>query len=133
VTERILSVVERRATPRVGVGDLPTDLSGRVRPGQSVRVIDLSCRGALLESNRRLLPGSRVDVHFECCRFRHLTRATVIRCYVGLLLPNGVVFRAAIEFDRHLEQWRVVPEPLPVNWHRTQAVGQGWSIVHTGR
>jgi hypothetical protein len=97
-----------------------------------VRVIDLSCRGALVESSRRLFPGSRVDVHLECGRFRHRTRATVVRCYVGLLLPNGVLFRAAIEFDRHLERWLVAPEPAAVDWRRGQPPAQGWSSVHTG-
>jgi hypothetical protein len=133
VTLEVLSVVDRRGALRFHQGELPVDLRGRVRPGQSVRVINLSPRGALLESSRRLLPGSRIDVHLECCHFQHVTRATVIRCYVGVLLPHAVLFRAAIEFDRRLERWQVVPDPVPLGQQGHQPAGHGWTTVQTGQ
>lgn len=103
---------DRRLVSRVARSGLPADLSGRIRPGYAMRIVDLSARGALLESSRRLLPGSRVDVLIECGAFRHHTRATVVRCHVGVLLPHTIVFRAAIEFDRQLERWCAEPEPV---------------------
>lgn len=129
----LLSVVDRRGALRFQQGDLPDDLRGRVKPGQSVRVINLSPRGALLESSRRLLPGSRIDVHLECCHFQHVTRATVVRCYVGLLLPHAVLFRAAIEFDRRLERWQLVPERRPLGPYGHQPAAHGWTTAHTGQ
>jgi hypothetical protein len=143
MTPAIMPVVERRAAPRSDKADLPDDLCGRVRPGHAIRVIDLSLRGALVESSRRLLPGSRVEVLLECCEFRHVTRARVVRCYVGVLLPHAVRFRAAIEFDRDLERWRTVGEPLTLDvvdsegsiavvWsHSVQAHGR--STAQSGR
>lgn len=129
----LLSVVDRRGALRFQQGDLPDDLRGRVKPGQSVRVINLSPRGALLESSRRLLPGSRIDVHLECCHFQHVTRATVVRCYIGLLLPHAVLFRAAIEFDRRLERWQLVPERRPLGLCGHQPAAHGWTTAQTGQ
>jgi hypothetical protein len=105
MTPRFSGHLERRLASRMHRAELPPDLCGRIKPGQAIRVMDLSARGALLESPRRMLPGTSVEVLLECCDFRHLTRATVVRCHVGALLPHAVLFRAAIEFDRRLERW----------------------------
>ena len=54
--------LERRAVPRIR----PTGGDGleqiRLRPGRVARVVDLSSRGALIETDWRLLPGIRVEL-----------------------------------------------------------------------
>ena len=56
---------ERRASPRTtALGDTGMDRA-RLRPGRSARIVDLSSVGALIETDWRLLPGMRVELHHE--------------------------------------------------------------------
>lgn len=99
-----MSVVaeERRRSPRLAARELPEELTGRIRPGHQVRVVDVSRSGVLIDSARRLLPGTHVEVHLECGDDRHASRARVIRCGVSHLDAQVVVYRAALAFEREL-------------------------------
>ena len=55
---------ERRATPRISaLGSSGMDRA-RLRPGRMAHVVDLSAGGALIETDWRLLPGTRVELQF---------------------------------------------------------------------
>jgi PilZ domain len=81
----------------------------RVRPDQRARVIDASVSGALLETQYRLLPGRRVELHMETSGKEQVTvSGQVVRCAVARVHATFVCYRGAIAFERHLP-WFVEP------------------------
>jgi hypothetical protein len=78
-------------------------VAARLRPGYDVSVIDVSAGGALIESARRLLPNSRVELHLQSERgVAECVRGHVVRCFVSRLRPDAVRYRGAIAFDHRL-------------------------------
>jgi len=73
--------------------------SARIRPGHPAIVIDVSEGGALIETSKRLFPGSIVDVQFNTIQQQSAVRARVLRCSVTELQPHAVSYRAAISFE----------------------------------
>ena len=74
----------------------------RVRPGLDVRLVDVSEAGALVETDRRLLPGQPIELQLETPRHRAAVRGRVVRCAVSRLRSTAICYRGAISFDRHL-------------------------------
>src|SRR6187455_228617 len=71
----------------------------RVRPGHRLVVVDVSSRGALVEGQRPLRPGSRVEVQLESETRGSMVAASVTRCLVSAIDPEGgVTYRAALSF-----------------------------------
>jgi len=91
---------DRRGSARLIPPEWPIDLSARIRPGHGVRVMNLSPRGALVESRQRLAPGRTVELQLEAAGARHATRARVVRCYVSAVAADIVMFRGALAFER---------------------------------
>ena len=92
---------ERRRTPRRGATDHGV-VAAKIRPGHHVTLIDLSTGGALLEGERRLLPGTAVELQIHG-KERHATlRGCVVRCTVVRVRAASVCYRGAIAFDRDL-------------------------------
>jgi hypothetical protein len=77
-------------------------LSTRIKPGHHAKLVDVSAGGALIETNRRLLPGSSVELHMETEKSQTSVRGRVVRCAVVRVRPASVCYRGAISFDRHL-------------------------------
>jgi hypothetical protein len=75
-----------------------------VRPGTSVRLVDVSRSGVLLESATRLPVDVRTELQLTACdtRERVLVVGRIRRCSVAAL--NPVRFKAAMEFDEVLPQ-----------------------------
>ncbi|HEY7289057.1 MAG TPA: PilZ domain-containing protein [Vicinamibacterales bacterium] len=90
VAERVESVSEHRIQ-RV-----------RIRPGDGASVINASSGGVLLETHRRLLPGSVVELHVETDHQRGSMRGRVTRCAVVHVGPACMSYRGAIAFEKHL-------------------------------
>ncbi len=112
---------DRRRHPRLTPIEWGGSVQGRIRPGHDVVMIDLSLGGALVETSRRLTPGAAAEVQLDALGGRHATRASVVRSYVYALLPDIVLFRTALMFER----------PLP--WLREEAmVGAGAAAQHAG-
>jgi len=76
--------------------------SARIRPGHGAIVINVSAAGVLLETMRRLLPGSVVEVQMETETDRTIVRGRVLRCAVSQLRAAGIAYRGAVLFDHHL-------------------------------
>jgi hypothetical protein len=92
---------ERRKAPRHSAEQHGV-ARARIRPGHHVKVIDLSPVGAFVETDRRLLPGTSVDLHVQSDH-RHATmRGRVVRCSVVRVRAASMCYRGAIAFDRHL-------------------------------
>ena len=93
----------------------------RVRPGHRLLVVDVSSRGALVEGQRPLRPGSRVEVQLESETRGSIVAASVTRCLVSAIDPEGgVTYRAALSFADSCDWVREaathagygVPEPI---------------------
>jgi len=74
-------------------------LRAQVRPGLDVVLLDISARGARLETKHRLLPGAYVDVLLSGPTETTVVRGQVLRCVVACLRPCGVAYRGAIVFE----------------------------------
>ena len=94
-------VVERRTERRLAAGG-PRYLAGAVlRPGQTVVLINISSRGALVESGSRLRPGARTELHLCGGGTRAQVQGRVERCQVVRLDP--VRYHGAIVFDDRVD------------------------------
>jgi hypothetical protein len=92
---------ERRKTKRRDAGEHGI-ATARIRPGHHVQLIDVSAGGALVEADRRMLPGSAVELQLQTEDRRTTVRGHVLRCCVVRLPPASVSYRGAIAFDRQL-------------------------------
>ena len=74
-----------------------------LRPGLAVRVLDIGPLGALLESEVRLRPGVRTQLHLTASHAgsRMVVAGRLGRCHVCRLEP--LRYRGSIEFDRMVE------------------------------
>jgi PilZ domain len=91
---------ERRRTPRSGNDAEHGIVSARVRPGRDVSVVNVSADGALIETDRRLLPGASIELQFTTRERRASMRGRVVRCSVSRLRAADIWYRGAICFDR---------------------------------
>ena len=91
---------ERRGSPRYVAADVAGVLAVRVRPGIEATLVDLGAGGAVLETERRLLPGRFVHVQMIERNGITTVRARVLRTDVTRLTAMAVVYRCAIAFDQ---------------------------------
>lgn len=92
-------VTERRHDHRCTAAALRVSLA-TLRPGRHVRVIDLSPGGALVQTDRPLRPGSRVQIRVVLTHSTVSVAAHIVRCTVSAIHPEyGVTYRAALRFD----------------------------------
>lgn len=94
-------------------------MRARVRPGHRLTVIDVSPGGALVEVERALRPGSRVDVHLETDAQHGTVSARVLRCAVAAIDSEaGITYRAALAFIETCDWMR---EALTPDGYRVHA------------
>lgn len=98
----VAGIAERRARARVSCAGTPPGILCRIRPGHPADVLDISGCGALLETRRRLSPGTVIELQWQADGRRHLTRAEVLRCEVAAVLPDAIVYRGAVRFEHDL-------------------------------
>jgi hypothetical protein len=111
--------LRRRAVVEHGI------VQARIRPGDTATLIDVSGGGVLIETNRRLLPGTFVELCLESRSRRTTARGRVLRCAVVDLRPAAVRYRGAIHFDAYLP-WFVEDDEYVVQWGGNDgAVGAG--------
>jgi hypothetical protein len=94
--------VERRAWPRISTVDHLAMANGRLRPGRTAKIVDLSSGGALIETDCRLFPGARVELLLGepvlLCR----VNGRILRCHVALLDRGRIRYRGAVAFEERL-------------------------------
>lgn len=94
----VLTAVDRRRAGRHSAPQLGYISIGVLRPGVPVDVVELSARGALVESSAPVRPGARTELALDCRNGRrHAVRGRVVRCWVSALAP--IRYRAAMCFD----------------------------------
>jgi PilZ domain len=88
---------ERRREARYDAMNLP-ELSARLEPGPAVRLLDISRRGALVESKMLLRPGQPVSLCFVTpdCEVRLTGRA--VRTTVSALSETELGYRTGLSF-----------------------------------
>lgn len=91
---------ERRAEPRNPIADTNWDAQAILRPGVSVRLLNISTQAVLLESSRWLRPGTRTELQLAAGPLRTSVRARLDRCYVAGLEP--LRYRGVLIFDAPL-------------------------------
>jgi hypothetical protein len=92
---------ERRLSPRLPASVAP-DLKARLLAGAEVRLVDLSRRGVLLETDTRLLPGSPISVRFLTSDAALVMNGCVVRSSVAVVSAGGLVYRTAVAFEEDL-------------------------------
>ena len=94
--------IERRAWPRVDTGSRSDLARGRLRPGRPAQIVDVSAGGALIETEWRLLPGTRVELHVGEPIPLYKVKALILRCHVARLDRERIRYRGALAFDEAL-------------------------------
>jgi PilZ domain len=92
--------LERRVAPRFDPASEGRVVRSRLRAGHEARILDISSRGALIESDRRLAPGARLVLQISMSGAHFELEGRVIRAEVSALVAAGVRYRGAIQFDR---------------------------------
>lgn len=84
-----------------------------LRPGRTVRVVDLSPAGALVQTDRPLRPGHRVHIRLVTDICIVSVAAHIVRCTVWAIHPDeGVAYRGALCFDERCARLLDVPGRL---------------------
>ena len=94
------SGAERRRDPRLTPETATWNGVALLRPGQEVRVVNISPHGALVESASRLRPGIRAELHLVRGASRIAVKGRLERCEVSRLEP--LRYRGAIVFEEHV-------------------------------
>jgi hypothetical protein len=74
----------------------------RLRPGRTATVVDLSSGGALIETEWRLLPGTRVEMQVGDPVPLFRVAGHILRCHVALLDGHRIRYRGALAFEKQL-------------------------------
>ena len=91
--------LERRAWPRRPTADGSDLAHGRLRPGRAAQIVDVSQGGALIETDWRLLPGTRVELQVGGPVPLYHVKARIVRCHVARLDCERVRYRGALVFE----------------------------------
>lgn len=93
---------ERRAWPRLSTVEHVEMANGRLRPGRTAQVVDVSPGGALIETDCRLLPGTRVELQLGAPGTLYRVKGRILRCHVALLDRERIRYRGALAFEELL-------------------------------
>jgi hypothetical protein len=91
--------LERRTWPRVNTVACVQMARGRVRPGRTADIVDVSAGGALIETDWRLLPGMRIELQVGEPVTLYSVKARILRCHVALLARERIRYRGALMFE----------------------------------
>jgi len=94
---------DRRREPRRRGGGSRWHDRAVLRPGQSIILVNINSRAALVESDARLRPGAQTEMQLAGNGARASVRGRLDRCHVSALEP--IRYRGVLFFDEcmHLE------------------------------
>jgi hypothetical protein len=102
-----VDLIERRGERRCPGAGLRWRSQAVIRPGQSVTVINMCSRGALVESAARLRPGAHTEMQLIGAGVRVSVKGRLDRCHVAALQPiryRGVlIFEQRVDVGEHLD------------------------------
>jgi hypothetical protein len=91
---------DRRAEQRVTGEQLRWRPNAVLRPGQTVVLLNVNSRAALVESDARLRPGAHTELQLQAGGNRTTIRGHLDRCHVAALEP--LRYRGVLIFDHRL-------------------------------
>jgi hypothetical protein len=94
--------IERRAWPRMTTVTRSEMARGKLRPGRPAQIVDVSAGGALIETEWRLLPGTRVELQVGEPVALYSVKARILRCHVALLDRERIRYRGALMFEEQM-------------------------------
>lgn len=97
----VATAIERRRDHRIEPARTSWRADAVLRPGQSVRLLNVSRCGALVESSARLRPGVRTELQVVGPGARQTIRGRLERCHVAALDP--LRYRGVIVFDESVD------------------------------
>ncbi len=97
----------RRRMPRLDATALPFLKSVNQVGGPEVKLINISRRGALIESQVRLTTGSSICLRLAIAETVYLLKGRVLRYSVSSLVGSSLRYQSAIVFD---EDFAIMPE-----------------------
>ena len=92
-----IELMERRQERRCGGGGRRWQPGALLRPGQSITLINVCSRAALVESAARLRPGAHTEMQLTGSETRESIKGRLDRCYVSALEP--LRYRGVLMFD----------------------------------
>jgi hypothetical protein len=95
------SGADRRRHVRVPADAVP-QLSARLVGGPPVRLLDISRRGAQLETSMHLQPGRAVHIRFVAADTVLTLKGAIVRSRVAMLDGEQVTYHAALAFNEDL-------------------------------
>ena len=93
---------ERRAWPRLSTVEHVEMANGRLRPGRTAEIVDVSPGGALIETDCRLFPGTRVELQLGAPVTLYHAKGRILRCHVARLDRERIRYRGALAFEELL-------------------------------
>jgi hypothetical protein len=100
---------ERRRFVRIAADAMP-HVTARVVGGPQVRLIDVSRRGAQVETTLPLKPGRSVTIRFVAADATLTLTGAVVRSSVAVLADEGVKYHTALSFAEDIV---ICPEVAP--------------------
>ena len=88
----------RRAVPRFDASVIPTLKSINRVGGPKVELINISRRGALIESREHMSSGSSISLRFVTTETAYVIKGRITRCSTSLTKKKS--FQSAIAFDK---------------------------------
>ena len=103
-TETPVAESNRRVDPRYPAAVVPAIKGIRLSPGEAVTLVNISASGVLAEGKTRLVPGTRLTVHFDGGVKPPQIKARVVRCQVSAIGGGGSLqYQSAIAFEGRVE------------------------------
>jgi hypothetical protein len=98
------SVEAVRVDPRYPAEAVSGITGMRLSPGDTVRLVNLSASGVLVEGKTRFVPGTRLSVIFEGPKAPATVKARVVRCQVSAIAGGGSLqYQSAIQFEQRID------------------------------
>jgi hypothetical protein len=91
---------DRRKEQRLAAERLRWRAQAVLRPGQPVVLLNITSRGALVESDAQLRPGAHTELQLCGGGGRTAVRGHLVRCHVAALEP--LRYRGVLIFDHRL-------------------------------
>ena len=96
---------DRRSARRLPMSELNIPMRLTMAGTGDLALVNVSERGALIETGRYLRLGGMADVFVRLQHRRHTLRARIVRVHLQALTPAGALYQAALHFE--------TPFPLP--------------------
>jgi hypothetical protein len=94
----------RAVDPRYPAEAISAITGMRLSPGDTVRLVNLSASGVLVEGKTRFVPGTRLGVIFEGPKAPPTVKGRVVRCQVSAIAGGGSLqYQSAIQFEQKIE------------------------------